>query len=128
MFKNCINLIAMNGFAKRTWFQQLRAVTSLFEGCSSLINSDVMIPRMMSHESVMSNMYKNCKRLCRNVNTLFMPNGFIDRKVNLTGIFSGCKSLPASSNFVALRDIIWNDNTKIWNFSSTFGGTSNNFK
>lgn len=128
MFKNCTNLIAINGFAKRTWFQQLRAITSLFEGCSSLINSDIMIPRMMSHADVMSSMYNGCKNLCRKVDKFFMPNGFIDKKVNLTRIFSNCKSLPPNSNFTFLRDIIWNDNTKKWTLNNTFSGTSNVFK
>ena len=93
-FMNCKNLQFAHGFGRYTWYQSIRAMTDMFNGCENMVKSDVRLPHLPAmHGSVVNDMYSNCKNLAVDLYDLIPVNGFSIRRINMSNTFNNCKSL-----------------------------------
>ena len=93
-FKNCENLQFAHGFGKYTWYQSIRAMSSLFSGCKNMVKSDVRLPHLPAmNGKVVDSMYSNCENLAVDLYDLIPTNGFSIRRIDMSKTFNNCKSL-----------------------------------
>jgi hypothetical protein len=93
-FKNCKNLQFAHGFGKYTWYQSIRAMSSLFSGCENIVKSDVRLPHLPAmNGKVIDSMYSNCKNLAVDLYNLIPTNGFSIRRIDVSSTFENAKSL-----------------------------------
>ena len=119
-FMNCKNLQFAHGFGRYTWYQSIRAMTDMFNGCENMVKSDVRLPHLPAmHGSVVNDMYSNCKNLAVDLYDLIPVNGFSIRRINMSNTFNNCKSLQNVSNPNYVADMLWNDTSKKWVSTTT---------
>lgn len=114
-FKNCKNIISITGF-EDIYLKSNSLIEGTFEGCSSLIETDFIIP---PKANIIYTTFRGCTNLAVDINTLIPKNGFSSTNIEIAGLFNNASML--SGNVPA--DKLWNDKNITWNITPPWSGS-----
>lgn len=131
MFERCTNLQYCNGFNNKLRFKSIRGMCRMFNCCENLLKCDITLAKYVVDHNVNSvhdgnkEVFSFCSKLAVDIMSLLPIDGFSARYMNLTGAFSGCRSLDIADGYVdRFKRILYKDNTKVWKTHSDY--TSDN--
>lgn len=104
MFGFCFNLQYIKGFKNR--LAMVAVMEDCCNGCGELLESDLMIPCILSRGSAKA-FYANCPKLTTGIETLFHGCGILNSKLSLRTTFKGCKS--TKTDYSKLAKLLWNN-------------------
>lgn len=113
MFGMSVNLQYIKGFKNR--LLEAAVLDDCCNGCVNLLESDLMIPSILSRGSAKA-FYAACAKLTTPIDTLFHGCGILNGKISFRTAFKGCVS--TTTDFTKLAKILWeNPNVE---FTDTF--------
>lgn len=135
MFKGCKNLQYCNGFNNKMRFKSIRGMCRMFTDCENLLKCDIKLAKMVLDHNIDSvhdgnkGIFSGCSKLAVDLLSLLPLDGFSARYMNLTGTFTDCKSLDTTKNNAnIIKQILWQDTTKIWKPRSGNSYSSTNWQ
>lgn len=131
LFEDCKNLQYVVGFYELTGINTMLSMERMFANCINLLNSDVRIAKSLAVSNIdngNSEVYLNCENMSSSLRLLLPSNGFDSRIITLNSTFKNCKNIHLNSStdnnepsdLVHVSNILFNDNSKIFNITKPF--------